>query len=155
MEIISGQSVHVDALVFEYDTLVVRDGLTLQIAPSDLQKVLSPWTEETEITSADNEALTTIANGINNLKAFDYASYHLAEQDLANTDLTTDTRITFQAELTVNGEKKSLTIYVGTYADPNRTYRYVQLDGSDMIMVVDNTAVLDLLNGMVPEKDLE
>jgi len=44
---------------------------------------------------------------------------------------------------------------VGTYADPNRTYRYVQLDGSDMIMVVDNTAVLDLLNGMVPEKDLE
>ncbi len=29
----------VDALVFEYDTLVVRDGLTLQIAPSDLQKV--------------------------------------------------------------------------------------------------------------------
>ena len=40
----------------------------------------------TEITSADSEALTTIANGINNLKAFDYASYHLAEQDLANTD---------------------------------------------------------------------
>ena len=146
----------VDALVFEYDTLVVRDGLTLQIAPSDLQKVsITMDGKTTEITSADNEALTTIANGINNLKAFDYASYHLAEQDLANTDLTTDTRITFQAELTVNGEKKSLTIYVGTYADPNRTYRYVQLDGSDMIMVVDNTAVLDLLNGMVPEKDLE
>ncbi len=146
----------VDSLVFEYDTLVVREGLDLQIAPSDLQKVsITMDGQTTEFKNSDTDALTTIANGINNLKAFDYASYHIVSQDLVNTDLTTDTRITFQAELTVNGEKKSLTIYVGTYADPNRTYRYVQLDGSDMIMVVDNNIALDLLNGMIPAKDLE
>ena len=146
----------VDSLVFEYDTLVVRDGLDLQVAPSDLQKVsITMDGKTTEFKNSDTEAMTTIANGLSNLKAFDYASYHIIDQDLVNTDLTADTRITFQAELTVNGEKKSLSIYVGTYADPNRAYRYVQLDGSDMIMVVDNTVVLDLLNGMVPKKDLE
>ena len=59
------------------------------------------------------------------------------------------------AELTVNGEKKSLTVYVGTYANPDQTYRYIQLDGSNMIMVVDNNVVLNLLNGMIPEKDLQ
>ena len=146
----------VDSLVFEYDTLVARDGLDLQVAPSDLQKVsITMDGKTTEFKNSDTEAMTTIANGLSNLKAFDYASYHIIDQDLVNTDLTADTRITFQAELTVNGEKKSLSIYVGTYADPNRAYRYVQLDGSDMIMVVDNTVVLDLLNGMVPKKDLE
>ena len=61
--------------------------------------------------------------------------------------------ITFQAELTVNGEKKSLTIYVGTYANPDQTYRYVQLDGSNMIMVVDNNIVLNLLNGLTPDEE--
>ena len=76
-------------------------------------------------------------------------------QELTNADLTTDTRNTFQAELTVNGEKKSLTVYVGTYANPDQTYRYIQLDGSNMIMVVDNNVVLNLLNGMIPEKDLQ
>ena len=97
--------------------------------------------------------MTTIADGISNLKPFDYASYHVLNQELANADLTTDTRITFQAELTVNGEKKSLTIYVGTYANPDQTYRYVQLDGSNMIMVVDNNIVLNLLNGLTPDKE--
>ena len=37
----------------------------------------------------------------------------------------------------------------------HQTYRYIQLDGSNMIMVVDNNVVLNLLNGMIPEKDLQ
>ena len=32
---------------------------------------------------------------------------------------------------------------------------YIQLDASNMIMVVDNNVVLNLLNGMIPEKDLQ
>lgn len=112
----------VDSLVFDYDTLVVREGLDIQVTAADLQNV--------SITMD-----------------------HILNQELANADLTTDTRITFQAELTVNGEKKSLTIYVGTYANPDQTYRYVQLDGSNMIMVVDNNIVLNLLNGLTPDEE--
>lgn len=146
----------VDSLVFDYSTLVVRDGLDLQISPSDIQSVsIAMDGKTTTISSSDTEAMTKIADGINNLKAFDYASYHILSQELTNADLTTDTRNTFQAELTVNGEKKSLTVYVGTYANPDQTYRYIQLDGSNMIMVVDNNVVLNLLNGMIPEKDLQ
>ena len=146
----------VDSLVFDYSTLVVRDGLDLQISPSDIQSVSITMDGKTmTISSSDTEAMTKIADGINNLKAFDYASYHILSQELTNADLTTDTRNTFQAELTVNGEKKSLTVYVGTYANPDQTYRYIQLDGSNMIMVVDNNVVLNLLNGMIPEKDLQ
>ena len=132
----------VDSLVFDYDTLVVREGLDIQVTAADLQNV-----------SITMDGKTTIADGISNLKPFDYASYHVLNQELANADLTTDTRITFQAELTVNGEKKSLTIYVGTYANPDQTYRYVQLDGSNMIMVVDNNIVLNLLNGLTPDEE--
>ena len=144
------------SLVFDYSTLVVRDGLDLQISPSDIQSVSITMDGKTmTISSSDTEAMTKIADGINNLKAFDYASYHILSQELTNADLTTDTRNTFQAELTVNGEKKSLTVYVGTYANPDQTYRYIQLDGSNMIMVVDNNVVLNLLNGMIPEKDLQ
>ena len=146
----------VDSLVFDYSTLVVRDGLDLQISPSDIQSVsITMDGKTTTISSSDTEAMTKIADGINNLKAFDYASYHILSQELTNADLTTDTRNTFQAELTVNGEKKSLTVYVGTYANPDQTYRYIQLDGSNMIMAVDNNVVLNLLNGMIPEKDLQ
>jgi len=144
----------VDALVFDYDTLVVREGLDIQVAPSDLQNVsITMDGKTTTFKNSDTEAMTTIADGINNLKAFDYASYHITSQELANTDLTTDTRDTFQADLTVNGEKRSLTIYVGTYANPDETYRYVQIDGSNMIMVVDNSIILNLLNGITPSEE--
>ena len=144
----------VDSLVFDYDTLVVREGLDIQVTAADLQNVsITMDGKTTSYKSSDTEAMTTIADGISNLKPFDYASYHVLNQELANADLTTDTRITFQAELTVNGEKKSLTIYVGTYANPDQTYRYVQLDGSNMIMVVDNNIVLNLLNGLTPDEE--
>lgn len=146
----------VDALVFDYDTLVIREGIDLTIQPSDIQSVsITMDGKTTAIQNSDTEAMTKIADGISNLKAFDYASYHILSQELSNTDLTTDTRITFQADLTVDGETKSLTVYVGTYANPDRTYRYVQIDGSSMIMVVDNNIVLNLLNGMIPEADLQ
>ena len=62
--------------------------LTLVIARLTFCRFYHHDGKTTEITSVDNEALTTIANGINNLKAFDYASYHLCRADLANTDLT-------------------------------------------------------------------
>ena len=144
----------VDSLVFDYDTLVVREGLDIQVTAADLQNVsITMDGKTTSYKNSDTEAMTTIADGISNLKPFDYASYHVLNQELANADLTTDTRITFQAELTVNGEKKSLTIYVGTYANPDQTYRYVQLDGSNMIMVVDNNIVLNLLNGLTPDEE--
>ena len=144
----------VDSLVFDYDTLVVREGLDIQVTAADLQNVsITMDGKTTSYKNSDTEAMTTIADGISNLKPFDYASYHVLNQELANADLTTDTRITFQAELTINGEKKSLTVYVGTYANPDQTYRYVQLDGSDMIMVVDNSIVLNLLNGLTPDEE--
>ncbi len=151
---LSRKSITVDSLVFDYDTLVVREGLDIQVTAADLQNVsITMDGKTTSYKNSDTEVMTTIADGISNLKPFDYASYHILNQELANADLTTDTRITFQAELTVNGEKKSLTIYVGTYANPDQTYRYVQLDGSNMIMVVDNNIVLNLLNGLTPDEE--
>ena len=49
----------VDSLVFDYSTLVVRDGLDLQISPSDIQSVsITMDGKTTTISSSDTEAMT-------------------------------------------------------------------------------------------------
>lgn len=70
-----------------------------------------------------------------------------------SAELTEDFRTTFQAEINVNGETRSLVVYVGTAADVDNRQRYVQIDGSNMIMLVDTSVVNNLLNMVVEETE--
>ena len=142
-----------ESLNFDYDSLVVRDSLDLTVAAADLQSV--SVTEEGKTTSykpSDSEAMARIAAGISALKPSEYASYHILEQERTAAELTSDMRKTFSAEFTQNGETKSLVVYVGGFADADETQKYVQIDGSEMIAVVDRTVADDLLNASEEEE---
>ncbi|MCI8453849.1 MAG: DUF4340 domain-containing protein [Lachnospiraceae bacterium] len=136
-----------DSLIFDYNSLVIRDSLDLNVTAADLvSAVITAEGETVRYKSSDTEAMTRIASGISRLKPQEFASYHIQSQELVSAELTEDTRKTLQAELKVNGETRLLTVYVGGYANFEGTLCYVQLDGSKMIGVVEYELVSDLLN---------
>ena len=141
-------------MVFDYDSLVVRDGLDLQVAAADIENAaVTIGRKSVSYDTKDTEAMEKIADGINHLQASAYASYNALEQELVSAELTEDFRTTFQAEINVNGETRSLVVYVGTAADVDNRQRYVQIDGSNMIMLVDTSVVNNLLNMVVEETE--
>lgn len=144
----------VESMVFDYESLVIRDGLDLQVTADDIESASVTIDGETRsYNTSDTEAMSKIADGISNLKASAYASYNALSQELASAELTEDTRVTFQAEIQVNGETRSLVVYVGTAADVDNSRRYVQIDGSNMIMLVDTSVVNNLLNMAIEETE--
>ena len=144
----------VESMVFDYDSLVVRDGLDLQVAAADIENAaVTIGRKSVSYDTKDTEAMEKIADGINHLQASAYASYNALEQELVSAELTEDFRTTFQAEINVNGETRSLVVYVGTAADVDNRQRYVQIDGSNMIMLVDTSVVNNLLNMVVEETE--
>ena len=146
----------VESMVFDYETLVIRDGLDLQVTADDIESASVTIGRETRsYNTSDAEAMAKIADGISNLKASAYASYNATSQELASAELTEDTRVTFRAEVQVNGETRSLVVYIGTAADVDNSQRYVQIDGSNMIMIVDTPVVNNLLNMAIDEAETE
>ena len=144
----------VESMVFDYDSLVVRDGLDLQVAAADIENAaVTIGRKSVSYDTKDTEAMEKIADGINHLQASAYASYNALEQELVSAELTEDFRTTFQAEINVNGETRSLVVYVGTAADVDNRQRYVQIDGSNMIILVDTSVVNNLLNMVVEETE--
>lgn len=142
----------VDSMIFDYNSLVIRQGLDLSVTAADIQKVsVTADGTTTSYKNSDTAAMERIAEGINNLNPVAYASYHVTSTELEGADLTEDLRTVFTAELKNGGETQSLTIYVGSYADIEGTLRYVQIDGSTMMMVLDNAAVDNLLNAQEAE----
>lgn len=137
----------VEALIFDYNSLVVRDSLDLTVAPSDLVSVsvVTPVGSASYKTS-DTAAMERIAAGISALKPTVFASYEATSQELMSAELTEDTRVVMTAEFNLNGETRSLTVYVGGFATADGSLRYVQLDGSKMISIVEAETVSDLLN---------
>lgn len=135
----------VNALVFDYNSLVIRDSLELTVTADDI--VSASFARQGETTKLDSSSMERIAAGITALRPVEFASYEASSSELFAADLGSDTRTTFRAELKQNGETRSLTVYIGGFADAEQTIRYVQLDGSSMIAIVDNTIISDLLDG--------
>ncbi|MCI8510686.1 MAG: DUF4340 domain-containing protein [Lachnospiraceae bacterium] len=136
-----------DSLIFDYNSLVIRDSLDLNVTAADLKSVvITAGGETVQYKPSDTEAMTRIASGISRLKPQEFASYYAQSQELVSAELTEDARMTFQAELTVNGETRSLTVYVGGFANAEGTLCYVQLAGSRMIGVAEYEIVSELLN---------
>lgn len=137
----------VEALIFDYDSLVVRDTLNLTVAADDIQKaVVTQEGKSTTYKTSNKDAMTRIAAGLSALKPVEYASFHATASELSNYSLDEASRITFLAEFKNGGETQSITIYVGGQADAEGLRRYVQLDGSQMVSYMDSTILADLLN---------
>ncbi len=138
----------VDALTFDYTSLVIREFVNLDITASDIDSVSITVDGKTKtINSSDTDSKDMIAAAVSALEPIDYVSFLATEDDLESTDLTKELRSTLDAVVDVNGEKRSLVIYVGCYADPYQETRNIQFEGSDMIVLVDNDTALDLLAG--------
>ena len=90
--------------------------------------------------------MTRIANGITQLKPVHFTSYHASAQDLAYAELDEANRTVFTAEIAVGEETRTLTVYIGGYADVDEKWTYVQLGGSDMISMVDSAIIKELIN---------
>lgn len=137
----------VESMDFEYDPLVVRDSLDLTVTAADMKKVVIKKANRTETYKpSDTEAMTRIANGLSQLKPTIYSTFHATAQELTSAEISEGLRMELNAEFLVDGEARSITIYVGTFADAGGERRYVQLEGSQMISEVDSAIVSDLLN---------
>lgn len=137
----------VEALIFDYDSLVVRDTLNLTVTADDIQKaVVTRDGKSTTYKSSDKDAMTRIAAGLSALKPVEFASFNVTASELSNYSLEEASRITFMAEINNGGETQSITIYVGGQADAEGLRHYVQLDGSRMVSYMDSEILTDLLN---------
>ena len=137
----------VEALIFDYDSLVLRDSLDINVTADDLKKaVVSKDGKNTTYKASNKEAMTRIAAGLSSLKPNSFASFYATEADLRNCGLDEASRTTFMAEFKSGGETLSVTVYVGVNSDAEDLRRYVQLDGSQMISYVDTSVIKDLLN---------
>ena len=138
----------VESLIVEFDDLVVKDTLDITVAPEDIHKAsVTAGGKTTTYKSSDTEAMTRISNALSNLKPDQYADYCASESALANCELDEDSRITFTAEADINGETRTVTVYVGIGADAEGKYHYAQLEGSNMICYVETSLLEELLNG--------
>jgi len=137
----------VEALIFDYEKLVIRDSLDVTVSADDIQKAsVTVRGKTTAYSSSDKEVMARIAEGICNLKPSEYSTFHASEQELYAAEISESDRTTFTAEIKNNGEVQALTVYVGTYADAESKTSYVQLDGSKMLAIVDSAIVDNLLN---------
>lgn len=137
----------VEALIFDYDSLVLRDSLDINVTADDLKKaVVSKDGKNTTYKASNKEAMTRIAAGLSSLKPNSFASFYATEADIRNCGLDEASRTTFMAEFKSGGETLSVTVYVGVNSDAEDLRRYVQLDGSQMISYVDTSVIKDLLN---------
>ena len=74
-----------DALVFDYDSLVVRDSLDLTASAGDLIKAVTVVDGKTvSYKTADTEAMTRIAAGMTALKPQEFASFHATGPELTS-----------------------------------------------------------------------
>ena len=136
-----------DALVFDYDSLVVRDSLDLTASAGDLIKAVTVVDGKTvSYKTADTEAMTRIAAGMTALKPQEFASFHATGPELTSAGLTEDQRMTLDVEFSNGGNTESLTVYVGNFVDVMGEKRYLQMEGSNMIAIVDAAVIGDLLN---------
>lgn len=143
----------VEALVFDYEKLVIRDSLDVTVSADDVQKAsVTVRGKTTAYSASDKEAMARIAEGISNLKPSEYSTFHASDQELYAAEISESDRTTFTAEIKNNGEVQALTVYVGTYADAESLTSYVQLDGSEMLAIVDSTIVDNLLNRIQEEE---
>ena len=137
----------VEALIFDYNSLVVRDSLNLDVNAADVKKAtVTSGGKKTSYKSSDKEVMNRIANGITQLKPVHFTSYHASAQDLAYAELDEANRTVFTAEIAVGGENRTLTVYIGGYADVDEKWNYIQLGGSDMISMIDSTIIKELIN---------
>ena len=137
----------VDALVFDFDSLVVRDSLDLTVAAGDIGKAMTIVDGKTvSYKTSDTEAMTRIAAGMSALKPQEFASFHATGPELTSAGLTEDQRMTLDVEFTNGGSTESLTVYVGNFVDVMGEKRYLQLEGSNMISIVEASVIGDLLN---------
>lgn len=145
----------VESMVFDYDSLVVRDSLDLNVTAADIKNAaVTKGGETTAYKTSDTEVMTRIAEGISALKPNEFSIYHATASDLESAEITPEMRTVFSAELNVDGGTKSLVVYVGGYANADETLCYVQFDGSQMISMVDSVVVDNLLN-RTPGEDEE
>ena len=137
----------VEALVFDYDTLVIRDSLDMTVSSGDIKKaVVVIGGKSVSYDSSDAEAIARIAEGMSAFKPDEFASFHILEQELVSAGLTEEERMTFNVEFVNGGETQSLTVYVGNFVDVMAEKRYVQIEGSDMIATVDSGILGNMLN---------
>ena len=136
-----------DALVFDYDSVVGRDSLDLTASAGDLIKAVTVVDGKTvSYKTADTEAMTRIAAGMTALKPQEFASFHATGPELTSAGLTEDQRMTLDVEFSNGGNTESLTVYVGNFVDVMGEKRYLQMEGSNMIAIVDAAVIGDLLN---------
>lgn len=137
----------VDSMVFDYDTLVVRDSLDLTVTADQIKSAsVTKGGKTTKYKTSNTEAMTRIAEGLSQLKPAEFASFHATSQELEAAELTEADRMTLTAEIENNGETQSITVHVGTFVDVMGERRYVQLEGSQMISVVESSIIGNLLN---------
>lgn len=138
----------VNTLIFDYETLVVRDSLNLNVTAADIKSVsVTSGGKTTTYKSSDSGAMTRIANGLTELKPVRFSSYNASARDLSYAELDEENRTVFTATVVNGGETQSVTVYIGGFADAEETWNYVQLDGSPMISMVSSSIINDLLNG--------
>jgi hypothetical protein len=90
--------------------------------------------------------MTRIAAGMTALKPQEFASFHATGPELTSAGLTEDQRMTLDVEFSNGGNTESLTVYVGNFVDVMGEKRYLQMEGSNMIAIVDAAVIGDLLN---------
>lgn len=140
----------VESMVFDYDSLVVRDSLDITVAAEDIKSASFTSGKKTEkFKTSDTERMTEIAEALSRLKPENFVSYYAKAQELESAELTEDQRIIFNAQLNIDGETRSLTLYIGGYTDVEQEYRYMQLAGSNMIAVVESEILESLVE--IPE----
>lgn len=137
----------VESMVFDYEKLVVRDSLDITVAAENIKSAsVTMKGRTTKVKTSDTEAMTRLAAGLSSLKPEDFSSFHATNQDLEAAELSENLRTTVQVEFDNGGGAQSITVHIGTFADPSEERRYVQLDGSQMIAMIDSQIAADLLN---------
>lgn len=137
----------VDSLIFDYNTLVVRESLDLTVAAGDVKSAsVTGNGKTTKLKTSDQAAMADVAEGLSALKPDQYVSYHALSHELSSFGLMEDKRTTFTAVISQGGENRSVTVYVGNFADLEETLYYVQLGGSQMVCLADVEIIGKLIN---------
>lgn len=145
----------VASMLFDYDSLVICDSLDITVTAADIKSASVTEKGKTKkVKTSDTEAMTRIAEGLSALKPSEFSSFHAVSQELSAAELSESQRVTFQAEIDNGGEVQSVTVHIGAFVDPSEEMRYLQLDGSQMIAMVDSQIVADLLN-LAEEEETE
>lgn len=137
----------VESLIFNYDSLVVKESLDINVTADNIKKaVVTKDGKSTTYKTSNKDAMTKIAAGLSSLKPSNFISYHATEGELASYGLDEKNRTTFLAEIDNGGQIQSVMVHVGNNADVESKFYYVLLDGSQMISVVEVETLNNLLN---------